>query len=95
MNAQTKISAKGQVVIPKAVRDRLHWGEGEELEVVEAAGGILLRRKSQRPERISVDEFMRRIPPYKGPPVSLEEMDQAVLDEAAARFARKVARPRE
>ncbi len=93
MNAQTKMSAKGQVVIPKAVRDRLQWSEGEELEVIEAADGLLLRRKSGHRERISIEEFRRRVPPHKGVPVSLEEMEQAILREAAARFERKTRRP--
>jgi AbrB family looped-hinge helix DNA binding protein len=92
VNAQTKLSAKGQVVIPKALRDRLHWAEGEELEVVEAAGGVLLRRKTQPRERISIEEFRRRVPPHKGPPVTLEEMEEAILEEAAARFERKTSR---
>jgi AbrB family looped-hinge helix DNA binding protein len=95
MNAHTRLSAKGQVVIPKAVRDRLNWSEGEVLEAVETAGGVLLRRKSPPRERITVDEFLKRVPPYEGPPVTLEEMKQTIPREAAARFRRKVARPPE
>lgn len=95
MNAYTKVSAKGQVVIPKAVRDRLQWTEGEQLEVVEAAGGVLLRRKSPPRERITIDEFHRRIPPHEGPPVPLEEMDKAILEEAARRYRRATASSKE
>jgi AbrB family looped-hinge helix DNA binding protein len=91
MNAQTKLSAKGQVVIPKAVRDRLQWANGEELELVEAAGGVLLRRRPAPRERITIEEFHRRVPPHKGPPVSLEDMKKAVLDEAGHRYRRAVA----
>lgn len=85
MNAQTKLSAKGQVVIPKAVRDRLQWAEGEALEVVETAGGVLLRRKGAPREKISIEEFRRRMPIYEGPPATLEEMDAAI---EAARIER-------
>ncbi len=92
MNAQTRLSAKGQVVIPKAVRDRLHWSEGDNLEVVETAGGVLLRPVRRPRERITVEEFKRLVPPHEGPPVSLEEMEQGILDEAAARFLRKTRR---
>ena len=43
MGAQTKLSAKGQVVIPKDVRDRLGLAEGARLDIVETAAGLLLR----------------------------------------------------
>ena len=89
MNSHTKLSAKGQVVIPKAVRDRLHWVEGADLEVVETAGGVLLRPVKGPRERISIEEFRRRVPRHKGPPVTLEQMEESILDEAAARFERK------
>ena len=46
MTAQTKLSAKGQVVIPKDVRDRLGWLQGSELEVVETGDSVILRRPS-------------------------------------------------
>lgn len=90
MTAQTRLSAKGQVVIPKIMRDRLRWSEGEELEVVQAAGGVLLRPVSLPRERISIEEFHRRVPPHKGPPVSLEEMEKAILREAGRRYRRAV-----
>jgi AbrB family looped-hinge helix DNA binding protein len=92
MNAQTKMSAKGQVVIPKAVRDRLCWGEGDALEVVERADGVLLRSVSAPRERITMEEFRKRVPPYEGPPISLEDMDRAILAEAARRYRAKVSR---
>lgn len=92
MNAQTKLSAKGQVVIPKAVRDRLHWKEGAALEVVERADGVLLRATGPDRERISIEEFRRRVPPYEGRPISLEDIDTAVLAEAARRYRAKVSR---
>lgn len=89
MNAQTKLSAKGQVVIPKAVRDRLRWEEGVQLEVVERGDGVLLRHARPPRERITMEEFRRRIPPYKGPPLSLKDMDKAILEEAARRYRAK------
>lgn len=94
MNAQTKLSAKGQVVIPKAVRDRLCWEEGAALEVVERADGVFLRTAQPARERITMEEFRKRVPPYRGPRLSLEDMENAVLDEAAARYRTKVSRGR-
>jgi len=92
MNAHTKLSAKGQVVIPKAVRERLCWKEGAALEVIERADGVLLRTAHPARERITIEEFKRRIPPYEGPPISLEDMDKAILAEAARRYRAKVSR---
>lgn len=77
MNAQTRLSAKGQVVIPKDVRDRLGWAQGSALEVVETAGGILLRRKDER-KGLSVGEAtarLRKIYAHKGPPIPLEQLN--------------------
>jgi AbrB family looped-hinge helix DNA binding protein len=33
MKSATRVTSKGQVVIPKSVREQLHWGEGTELAV--------------------------------------------------------------
>ncbi|MCP3736106.1 AbrB/MazE/SpoVT family DNA-binding domain-containing protein [Sphingomonas sp. RP10(2022)] len=48
MNAYTKMSEKGQVVIPKDVRDRLRMASGDRLEVVERSDGVLLRKAFER-----------------------------------------------
>ena len=85
MNAQTKLSAKGQVVIPKSLRERLKWDEGAELEVIETANGVLLRPVPISRERITIEEFEERVPPHDGPPLSLAQMDEAVEREAARR----------
>lgn len=86
MNAHTKLSAKGQVVIPKAVRERLQWREGADLEVIETASGVLLRPSTPKRDRITIDEFRRRHPPRPGPVLTLEQMDEAVMREARRRY---------
>ena len=86
MNAQTKISAKGQVVIPKAIRDRLCWPEGAELEAIETGDGVLLKRKSIERERISMDEFRRRVPIRSSPTLTLDDMNRVIDEEAVRRF---------
>lgn len=83
------MSAKGQIVIPKPVRERLNWNRGADLEIIETNEGVLLRASQPQRERISIEEFRRRVPPHQGRPVTLEEMETAILDEAAARFERK------
>lgn len=39
----TKLSSKGQVIIPKSFRDANHWEPGIELVVTEIDGGIFLK----------------------------------------------------
>ena len=39
----TRISTKGQVILPKSVRDHRKWGAGTKLIVEETADGVLLR----------------------------------------------------
>lgn len=89
MNAETKMSAKGQVVIPKAIRERLQWNEGASLEVIETANGVLLRAGGKPRERISIEEFRRRHPPRPGPGLSTREMDQAVTAAMSEHFAKE------
>ena len=89
MNAQTRMSAKGQIVIPKAVRDRLRWKEGADLEVVERSDGVLLRSPPRPRERITIEQFMKRVQPHKGPALSLEQMDAAVAKGIAERFTKE------
>ena len=76
MNAHTKLSAKGQVVIPKDVRDRLGWPQGSELEVIETAGGVLLRKPQVR-KSLTVAEAsakLRKLVKYEGPPLPIEKL---------------------
>lgn len=89
MNAHTKLSAKGQIVIPKAVRERLKWSQGDDLEIVETAGGILLVPRSRHRERITIEEFRKRVRPHEGPTVSLEEMQRGIDEAMAERWKRK------
>ena len=47
MNAYTRMSDKGQVVVPKAIRDTKGWPAGTDLEVIDAGDGVLLRPRRQ------------------------------------------------
>ena len=42
----TKLSSKGQVIIPKHIRESHHWDTGTELQVIEFENGILLKPKA-------------------------------------------------
>lgn len=83
----TLISSKGQVIIPKALREARQWGPGMRLEVQETAEGLLLKPLDSVP-RTPLHEGLAAIRQrvgYRGPVVTLEEMDTAVLREAARR----------
>ena len=82
MNARTTMSAKGQVVIPKDVRDALGLKPGQALDVVQTAGGVMLRPvapKSGRSFEEITAEIRARIK-YDGPPVSIEDMHQSLRE---------------
>jgi len=94
MNAQTKLSAKGQIVIPKSVRDRLRWSEGDQFDVIEVPGGILLRPRSAAGQSITIEQFLAERPAYDGPPATLEEMDEAIERARLERWTAKESRSR-
>ena len=76
MNAQIKVSGKGQVVIPKDVRDRLGMVEGTVLDVIESAEGVFLRKPAKR-KKMSVEEAtvrLRELIKWDGPPLPIERL---------------------
>jgi len=42
----TRLSSKGQLIIPKPVRRAHCWDAGQELEVIDMEEGVLLKTKS-------------------------------------------------
>ena len=76
----TRLSSKGQVILPKALRDARGWRPGVEFEIEEVAEGLLLKPLSPFP-RTTIED-VRGCISYSGPRLSIEEMDQAVLEEA-------------
>ena len=92
MNAQIKVSAKGQVVIPKDVRDRLGIADGTILDVIESGDGVFLRKPGKR-KKLTVEEataFLREKINYKGPPLPIERLSwSAEVDRAFEERGRK------
>ncbi|NLA75083.1 MAG: AbrB/MazE/SpoVT family DNA-binding domain-containing protein, partial [Deltaproteobacteria bacterium] len=39
----TQLSSKGQVIIPKTLRDRYKWNPGQRLSVIDTGEGIILK----------------------------------------------------
>ena len=68
----TRLSSRGQVVLPKDVRDRHQWKPGQEFEIVETDEGILLRAQSPFPDT-TFDEVRGRTG-YEGPPKATDRL---------------------
>jgi AbrB family looped-hinge helix DNA binding protein len=83
----TTVSTKGQVILPKAIRDQLHWDAGTRLVVEHTADGVILKplRTAFAPAR---PEDVFGCLPYKGEPKSVEEMKAGIGTEAKRRHAR-------
>lgn len=79
----TVVSTKGQVILPKTIRDRMRWSAGTKLTVEETADGVLLKARPIFPET-TLDEVFGSMR-YDGPALSLEDMDAAVMREAKRR----------
>ena len=81
----TMISTKGQVILPKAVRDHQQWGLGTRLVVEETADGVMLRPVPAF-ARTELGAVAGRLA-YGGAAKSVEEMDPAVVAGAKQRNA--------
>ena len=82
----TKLSTKGQVILPKTIRDAHRWNPGTEFLVQEGHGGVLLRPvKVFPPARF---EEVAGCLHYSGRPKTVQEMRQAVAKEVKRRHAR-------
>ena len=78
MNAQAKVTSKGQVTLPKAVRDRHGIKAGDVIEFVEQDGKTWVRARNLR----AVDLIGILGPPPNGPK-TLEEIDEGIEQAAA------------
>lgn len=46
--SHVKLSSKGQIVIPKEIRDSLHWNTGTELTLVASESGVILQTRQKK-----------------------------------------------
>jgi AbrB family looped-hinge helix DNA binding protein len=83
MSQTTKLSTKGQVVLPKSLRASHRWKPGTEFIIQDRDEGILLKPKSGGKARTW--ESIIGCVPYTGPSKSIKEMDEAVAAEARSR----------
>uniref|UniRef100_Q07LL6 Transcriptional regulator, AbrB family n=1 Tax=Rhodopseudomonas palustris (strain BisA53) TaxID=316055 RepID=Q07LL6_RHOP5 len=82
----TIVSTKGQVILPKAIRQHRRWSPGTRLVVEDTPDGVLLRQAELFPEMQPKDVFGSL--PHQGAPKTLEQMDAGIAAEARRRHAR-------
>ena len=73
----TKLSSKGQVILPKLIRDQHNWSAGVEFTVIDTDEGILLKPFKLRKARYSLDEVAGCLA-YKGKAKTLKMMDDGI-----------------
>jgi len=81
-----RLSTKGQIVIPKAIRTRHHWEPGTEL-VIEDRGDVLVLRAAKPFPRTRLEDGLG-CTGYRGPAKTPEEMDAAIGDAMRREWAR-------
>lgn len=82
----TTVSTKGQVILPKAVRQALRWHAGTRLTVESTSGGVLLKPEPAFAASRPKDVFGCLA--GNGSPRSLADMEAGILEEARRRRAR-------
>ena len=83
----TTISTKGQVILPKAIRDQLRWDAGTRLIVEHTTDGVLLKPLATAFAPTQPEDVFGSLA-TKGGPKSIDEMKAGIAAEAQRRHAR-------
>jgi len=83
----TRLSSKGQVVLPGSIRKARQWLPGTEFVVEETPEGVLLKPLAPQGAASRIEDVAGCLKPRRVR-VSLDEMNAAVAEEAAKRHAR-------
>ncbi len=79
----TRLSSKGQVIIPKTIRDTHNWLAGQELIAIDTGDGVLLKPKQPFPET-KLEDVAGHLQ-YEGKPKTVDEMNDAIRQGIAER----------
>jgi AbrB family looped-hinge helix DNA binding protein len=82
----THVSTKGQVIIPKSIRDAYQLNAGQELEVEIVTQGILLKIKNKLPKSPLND--LIGCASYQGNAKTLDEMTESIQRGIIAEWGR-------
>lgn len=85
--ASATITSKGQVTLPKALRERLQLKAGDQIDFVEVNGNVVLRTRHVR-----ATDLIGILKPVGDQPVSLDAMDAAIGEAVVHRYERSLDR---
>jgi len=81
---RSSLSTKGQLVVPKAIRERLGLHAGDKVDfIVQDNGDVVLR-----PAIVHVQSLRGCLRPRNGKVASLEEMERAIREGASEGYDR-------
>lgn len=83
----TTVSTKGQVILPKAIRDQMQWGAGTQLAVEQTAGGVLLTPVKAVFAATRAEDVFGCLGPV-AEAKTVEEMEAGIAAEVGRRHAR-------
>lgn len=80
--AQAKVTSKGQVTIPKKIRDSLKIHTGDKIEFIPAEEGkVILKPISQK-----VDDVFGILHKTKQKPISISQMEEIIKERMKKEF---------
>ena len=82
----TIVSTKGQIILPKAIRQHRRWEAGTRLVVEDTNDGVLLKAAPLFAPTCPQNVFGSL--GHAGPPKTLTEMEAGISEEARRRHAR-------
>lgn len=82
---ETTLSSKGQIVIPRQIRQSHGWKPGVRFSIIDEGDEIILKLSSSRKNTVLEDVI--GCAGYSGPKKSLADMDAGVLEEARKQAA--------
>lgn len=82
----SRLSSKGQIVLPVQLRRAHRWEPGTQFRVEDTPEGVLLVPLGNQ-DVTTLDDVAGSLV-YSGPPVSVAQMDEAVARSAKERHAR-------
>jgi AbrB family looped-hinge helix DNA binding protein len=83
---KTKLSTKGQVILPKSIRDANRWAPGTEFSVEAANGGVFLKPVWPFPPT-TLDQVAGMLKRKGQRTLTIEEMDEGMKKAIRRRHA--------
>ena len=79
---ESTLTSKGRITLPKALRDDLHLKTGDRIAFERKDDGSYVLR----PKTVSIASLKGILKDkYKGPPKTLEEIEEAIVENAGRR----------